>query len=129
MSIKVIILAGYSFFLGLTKEKLIDVIMSVREEYTQAQAQIRQLKGHINKLKDENTQLKQALKQQQIKAVNKAANKPSSKQAEWEAKGNQTDHPDEGEEKNKKKKEKGHGKKENGSRKKIGKKGRKSVKE
>ena len=90
MSINAIILAGYSLFFGLTKKKLIDVIMSLREEYTQAQAQIKQLKGDLIKLKGENAKLKEALKQQQVKDVNRAANKPSSKQAEWEAKGNQT---------------------------------------
>ncbi len=104
MSIQAIIGAGYSFFLGLTKKQLIEVIMSLRDEYTQAQAQIKQLKGHIIKLEGENTRLKEALKQQQIKAVNQGANKPSSKQAEWEAKGNQPDQTDEDEKRNKKKK-------------------------
>ena len=104
MSIKAILRAGYGLFLGLTKKKLIDIIMSLRDEYTEAQAQIKQLKGDIIKLKGENTQLKEQLKQQQIKAVNHAANKPSSKQAEWEAKGNQTEQHDADAAKNKKKK-------------------------
>jgi transposase len=90
VSIKAIILAGYSFFFGLTKKKLIDVIMSLRDEYTQAQAQIKKLKGDLIKLKGENAKLKEELKQQKVKDVNNATNKPSSKQAEWEAKGNQT---------------------------------------
>lgn len=91
MSLKAIIQAGYSFFLGLTKKKLIDAIWRLRDAYTQAQAEIKKLKGDIIKLKGENAQLKEELKQQQIKAVNKAANKPSSKQAEWEAKASQTE--------------------------------------
>ncbi len=103
MSIKAIVLAGYSFFLGLTKKKLIDVILSLREEYTKAQAQIKKLKGEIIKLKGENAKLKEELKQHKIKAVNSAANKPSSKQAEWEDKGNNTDQNNEGKKKNKKK--------------------------
>ena len=83
MSIQDIVLAGYSFFLGLTKKKLIDVILSLREEYTKAQAQIKKLKGENIKLKDENAKLKEEIKQQKIKDVNSATNKPSSKQAEW----------------------------------------------
>ena len=84
VSIKAIIQAGYRFFLGLTKKKLIDVILRLRDEVTQAQAQIKQLK-------DENAKLREALKQHQIKAVNRATNQPSSKQAEWEDKGHKTD--------------------------------------
>ena len=91
MSISAIIRAGYSVLLGLTKKTLIEAIMRLRDQYTQAQAEIKQLKGDIIELKGENAQLKEALKQQQIKAVNKAANKPSSKQAEWEAKASQSD--------------------------------------
>ena len=93
MSIQAIVQAGDSFFLGLTKKKLIDVIVSLREEYTKAQAQIK-------KLKDENAKLKEELKQQKIKGVNNAANKPSSKKAEWEDKGSGTNQNNEG--KNKK---------------------------
>ncbi len=95
--------AGYSVFLGLPKKKLIAVIMRLRDEYTTAQAQIDQLKGDLIELTGENAKLKEELNQQQIKAVNQAANKPSSKQAEWEAKGNQTDQHQEGENKKKKK--------------------------
>ena len=39
------------------------------------------------KLKAENKKLKQELKKTKIKEINKAVNKPSSKQAEWEPKG------------------------------------------
>ena len=95
VSIQAIVLAGYSFFWGLTKEKLIDVILSLRDEYTKAQAQIRQLKDDIAKLKEE-------LKQHKINGVNRAANKPSSKQAEWEAKGSGTDQNTEDKKKKKK---------------------------
>lgn len=102
MSIKAIMRAGYSFFLGLTKKKLIDLMMSLRDEYTQAQAQIKKLQGDIIKLKGENAQLKEELQQQQVKEVNNAANKPSSKQAEWEAKGSQSDQHKEDKKKKKK---------------------------
>ena len=103
MSIKAIVLAGYSFFFGLTKKKLIDVILSLRDDYTKAQAQIKKLKDHNEKLTDENATLREELKQQKIKAVNSATNKPSSKQAEWEDKGNQTDQNHEDKRKRKKK--------------------------
>ena len=62
MSIKAILLAEYRFFWGLTKRKLIDVIMSLRDEYTTAQGQINQLKSDIIKLKDENAKLEEELK-------------------------------------------------------------------
>ena len=103
MSIKAIVAAGYSFFLGLTKKKLIDIILSLREQYTKAQDQIEKLKGENIKIKDENAKLKEELKQHKIKAVNSATNKPSSKQAEWEDKGNNTDQNNEGKKKKKKK--------------------------
>jgi transposase len=86
VSIKAIIRAGYRFFLGLTKEKLIEIILSLREEYTKAQ-------GQIKKLKDENVKLKEEIKQQKIKGVNSETNKPSSKKAEWEDKAGKTDQP------------------------------------
>jgi hypothetical protein len=62
-----IVQAGDSFFWGLTKKTLIDVILSLREDYTKAQAQ-------IIKLKEENAKLKEKRKQQKINAVNSAAN-------------------------------------------------------
>ncbi len=96
MSIKAIIVAGYSFFLGLTKKKLIEVILCLRKEYTKAQAQIKRLKAKNAKLQDENTKLNEELKQHKIKGVNRAANKPSSKQAEWEDKGGKRDQNHEG---------------------------------
>ena len=47
MRIKAIVQAGDSFFWGLTKKELIDIILSLREEYTKTQAQIEKLKGEI----------------------------------------------------------------------------------
>ncbi|MCP4823368.1 MAG: hypothetical protein GY892_04540 [Shimia sp.] len=77
MSIKAIVSAGSGFFLGLTRKKLIDIIVSLREQYTKAQDQIEKLKGEIIKIKAENAKLKEELKQHKIKAVNSATNKPS----------------------------------------------------
>ncbi|MEJ2353397.1 MAG: IS66 family transposase [Anaerolineales bacterium] len=103
MSLEAMIRAGYRFFLGLTKKKLIEVIVRLRDEYIQAQAEIDKLQGDIIKLKGENAQLKEALKQQQIQTVNNAANKPSSKQAEWEAKGSQRQQHQDNDQRKKKK--------------------------
>ena len=103
MSLKAIVLAGYSLFLGLTKKKLIEVILRLREAYTKAQAQIKTLKEENAKLKDENTKLNEQLKRQKIKGVNNEANKPSSKKAEWEDKGSKTDQNNEDQKKKKRK--------------------------
>jgi hypothetical protein len=91
-----IVRAEHSFFAGLPKNKLIDIILSLREEYTKAQA-------HIKKLEAENAKLTEELKQQKIKDVNSAANKPSSKQAEWEDKASKPDQNNEDKKKKKKK--------------------------
>ena len=96
MSIKDIVQAEDRFFWGLTKKKLIDAILSLREQYTKAQAQIK-------KLKDENAKLKEEIKQHKIKGVNKEANQPSSKKAEWEDKASKTDQNNEHQKKKKKK--------------------------
>jgi hypothetical protein len=96
VNIQAIVQAGDSFFLGLPKKRLIDIILSLREDYTKAQAQ-------INKLEAENAKLKEELKQQKIKGVNSAANKPSSKQAEWEDKASQPDQNNEDKKEKKKK--------------------------
>ncbi len=85
-------MAGYSFFLGLTQKKLIDIILQLREAYRKARTQIKRLKAKNAKLKDENVKLKEALKQHKIKGVNRAAHKPSSKQAELEDKGHLITH-------------------------------------
>ena len=99
MSIQAIVQAGDSLFVELPKNKLIDIILSLREEYTKAQA-------HIKKLEAENAKLTEELKQQKIKGVNNAANKPSSKQAEWEDKGSGTAQNNEDKKEKKKKKKK-----------------------
>ena len=62
------------------------MILSLRDEYTKAQAQIK-------KLKDENAKLREEIKQQKIKGVNRETNKPSSKKAEWEDKAGKSDQP------------------------------------
>jgi len=46
-----------------------------------------ELEETLTQLKAENAKLKEQLKSEKIKSVNKNANRPSSKQAEWEEKG------------------------------------------
>ena len=77
MSIKSILIATYLTLLKWPKRRLIKALESLRESYTELESQ-------VNKLKEENAKLKQQLEQDKIKATNKQANKPSSKQAEWE---------------------------------------------
>ena len=80
MSIKDILLATYIALSKLPKSKLLKALQSLREKYIELEETITQLKA-------ENAKLKEQLKSEKIKSVNKNANKPSSKQAEWEEKG------------------------------------------
>jgi len=80
MSIKDILLATYIALSKLPKSKLLKTLQSLREKYIELEETITQLKA-------ENIKLKEQLKSEKIKSVNKNANKPSSKQAEWEEKG------------------------------------------
>lgn len=56
------------------------MLQTLRDQYIE-------LEEKIKKLQAENSKLKEELKSQKIKAITKDANKPSSKQAEWEEKG------------------------------------------
>ena len=80
MSLKDILLATYIALSKLSKSKLLKALQSLREKYVELEATNSQLKA-------ENAKLKEQLKSEKIKSVNKNANKPSSKQAEWEEKG------------------------------------------
>jgi len=80
MNIKDILTATYIALSKLSKSKLLKALQSLREKYVE-------LENTITQLKSENAKLKEQLKSDKIKSVNKNANKPSSKQAEWEEKG------------------------------------------
>jgi len=80
MTIKDILSIAYTALSKLSKNKLLRALQSLREEYIE-------LEKNINELKAENAKLKEALISQKIKSVNTNANKPSSKQPEWEEKG------------------------------------------
>ncbi len=98
MTIKDILSASYTALAKLSKNRLLRALQSLREKYVQ-------LEEKINELKKENTKLKEELIKDKIKSVNRNANKPSSKQPEWDAKGVGNDG------KGKKKNRKGRGKK------------------
>ncbi|MEA3437914.1 MAG: IS66 family transposase [Thermodesulfobacteriota bacterium] len=80
MTIKDILSITYIALSKLSKDKLLRALQSLREKYIE-------LEKIINELKAENAKLKEVLISQKIKSVNRNANKPSSKQPEWEEKG------------------------------------------
>ena len=80
MTVKDILSTTYIALSKLSKNKLLSALQSLREKYIK-------LEKNINELKAENAKLKEALISQKIKSVNRNANKPSSKQPEWEEKG------------------------------------------
>ena len=80
MTIKDILSTTYIALSKLSRNKLLRALQSLREKYIE-------LEKIINELKAENAKLKEALISQKIKFVNRNANKPSSKQPEWEEKG------------------------------------------
>jgi len=75
------IIAATSIVLSkLSKSRLLKVLQTLRDKYIE-------LEDKIKELRAENSKLKEEIKSQKIKSINKGANKPSSKQAEWEEKG------------------------------------------
>lgn len=80
MTIKDILSITYIALSKLSQNKLLRALQSLREKYIE-------LAKIIDELKAENAKLKEALISQKIKSVNRNANKPSSKQPEWEEKG------------------------------------------
>ena len=80
MTIKEVLSASYIALSKLTKKKLLRALQSLREKYIE-------LEKKINEVEAENTKLKEKFKSLKIKSVNKDANRPSSKQPEWEEKG------------------------------------------
>ena len=97
MTIKDILSASYTALAKLSKNRLLRTLQSPREKYIK-------LEEKNNELKAENEKLKEQLKDQKIRSLNKDANKPSSKQPEWDEKSVRNDGKG-------KKKRKGRGKK------------------
>jgi len=80
MTIKYILSRTYAALAKSPKNRLLEALQSLREKYIK-------LEEKNNELRAENKKLKEELKKQKIKSVNKNANKPSSKQPEWDKKG------------------------------------------
>ena len=80
MSINELLSATYIALSKLSKSRLLKALKSLRQKYIELEETVAQLKA-------ENAKLKEQLKSEKIKSVNKNANKPSSKQGEWEEKG------------------------------------------
>jgi len=80
MNIQDILSATYTVLSKLSKNRLLRAIQSLREKYIKLEEENNEFKAEIEKLKEE-------LKKNKIKSVNKNANKPSSKQPEWDKKG------------------------------------------
>jgi transposase len=80
MTIKDILSANYTALAKLSKNRLLKALQSLREKYIK-------LEEKNNELKAQNERLKERLKDQKIKSVNKDTNRPSSKQPEWDKKG------------------------------------------
>ena len=75
MSLTSILTALTSFFSSLPKQKIIDALLQLREDY--------------KKLAKENEKLRKLIDKETLKKVNLNTNKPSSKQAEWDARSHQ----------------------------------------
>ena len=97
MTIKDILSASYTALAKMSKNRLLKALQSLREKYIKLEEKNNELKVEIEKLNER-------VKDQKIKSVNKDANKPSSKQPEWDKKGVGNDGKE-------KKKRKGRGKK------------------
>ena len=80
MSIGSIISATLSFFRGLPKNKLVELIDQLRKSYQAIAEENASLREQIQALEAQTLKSK-------VESVNKQSNKPSSKQAEWEKKG------------------------------------------
>ncbi len=80
MNIKDILSATYTALSKLSKNRLLRGLQSLREKYIELEEKIKEVETENAKLRDE-------LKRGKIKSVNRNANKPSSKQAEWDEKG------------------------------------------
>lgn len=80
MSLKSLLSYTLHYLKFFSKEKLLSAFVALREQYLS-------LTTKYNELEEEIKRLKAELSKNQIRAVNKTVNQPSSKQAEWELKG------------------------------------------
>ena len=77
MSLQSIIYSTIVYLSSLSKKKLLEIIKHLRKSYLSLEKENKALRSEIALLK----------KTEKLKSVNEQSNKPSSKQADWEAKG------------------------------------------
>jgi len=80
MSLQSILSFTFQYFRNLSKRKLINSILILKDQYLGLVNKNNELEDEVNSLKAELSKLK-------VQAVNKTANQPTSKQPEWELKG------------------------------------------
>lgn len=80
MSLKEIIITAIQNIRDWPKRKLVEAVLALREKYLVLEKRNIELQAEVDSLRKE-------IENQKIKEVNKEANKPSSKQPEWEEKG------------------------------------------
>jgi len=69
------------------KRKLVQAVLHLRDRYNELLERNKDLEERIIALSAENKRLKQEIEHKKIVSINEKANKPSSKQPEWEVKG------------------------------------------
>ncbi len=87
MGLKSIIRLALSSLWSMPKKELIGVIDVLRKKYLLLEKEKASLEKEVDRLKTELARRKESEEKQKIRVVNEQANKPSSKQAEWEEKG------------------------------------------
>jgi len=80
MNIRDILSATHTALYKLSKNRLLRALQSLRDKYIE-------LEDKIKRVEEENQKLREQIKKGKIKSVNMNANKPSSKQPEWDEKG------------------------------------------
>jgi transposase len=87
MSLKSILSFSLLYLKALSKQKLLQVVITVRDKYKILDEEHTILQNEYKELHEKYKKLVVAQSKQQLKEVNLQANKPSSKQPEWEMKG------------------------------------------
>lgn len=80
MGLKDIIIETIQYIRSWPKRKLVEAVLILREKYLESEKKVLELQAEVDRLKKE-------IEDKKIKEINKEANKPSSKQPEWEEKG------------------------------------------
>jgi transposase len=87
MGLKDLIIETIQYISGWPKRKLVEAVLVLREKYLELDKKYLDLGKRNLELQAENDRLKKEIEDKKIKEVNATANRPSSKQPEWEEKG------------------------------------------